>query len=227
MNERNSRVTSEARARPRTAGDAETDGVADPGAETEVADQPVGGAPPAMAADDDGAGTKAGTKTAPHGGRLSVPLLPVLAVLLVLLLAATGFLWFTRPAPSSIRTADYSQVLEAARSGVVDLTSFDYLTLDDDIAQVKKIAVGDLQKQSVDQLNTKRQQLTDSQAVVNTKVVGAGVTRADGSRGTVLLVIESTQKTKASAQPAVVRYRIQVELEKVSGRWRLSGITGR
>jgi hypothetical protein len=43
----------------------------------------------------------------------------------------------------------------------------------------------------------------------------------------VLLVIESTQKTKASTQPTVVRYRIQVELQKVNGRWLLSGVSGR
>jgi Mce-associated membrane protein len=162
-----------------------------------------------------------------HRSRLSVPLVPVLAVLFVLLLAGTAFLWFTRPQPSSVRTADYVSVLEAARSGVVDLTSFDYLTIDDDIAQIKKIAIGDLQKESVGQLNSKRQELTDQQAVVNTRVVGAAVTRADDTNGTVLLVIESTQKTKASTQPTVVRYRIQVELQKVSGRWLLSGVSGR
>lgn len=162
-----------------------------------------------------------------RGGRLSIPLVPALAVLLVLLLAATGYLWFTRPGTSSVRTGDYVQVLEAARSGVVDLTSFDYLTLDDDIAQAKKVAVGDLQTESVDQLNSQRQALTDQQAVVNTQVVGAGVTRADDSRGTVLLVIQSTQQTKAATQPTVVRYRIEVQLQKVDGRWRLSGISGR
>ena len=48
------------------------------------------------------------------------------------------FLWFTRPDTSAVRTADYVGALQAARSGVVDLTSFDYLTLDDDIAQIKR-----------------------------------------------------------------------------------------
>jgi Mce-associated membrane protein len=244
MKERNSRVTSEARARPRAGDDAETADVADSGAVSDTADQPVSeptvveeptagdaataqGADeptdeaPDVAVDDDPGAARS------RGNRLTVPLVPILGGLFVLLLAATAFLWFTRPAPSSVRTADYVQVLEAARSGVVDLTSFDYLTLDDDIAQVKKIAIGDLQKESVDQLNSKRQTLTDSQAVVNTQVVGAAVTQADDSRGTAVLVIQSTQQTKASTQPTVVRYRIQVQLQKVSGRWLLSGISGR
>jgi Mce-associated membrane protein len=163
----------------------------------------------------------------PGGARLSIPLVPVLAVLLVLLLGGAAYLWFTRPSTSSVTTADYVEVLEAARSEVVDLTSFDYQTLDDDIAQARKITVGDLQKESVAQLTDNRKQLTAQQAVVNTQVVGAGVTRADGSNGTVLLVIQSTQRTKAAAQPSIVRYRIQADLTKVDGRWLLSGITGR
>jgi hypothetical protein len=162
-----------------------------------------------------------------RGSRLSVPLVPVLAVLLLLLVGAAGWLWVTRPSPSSVGTGDYVEVLQAARSEVVDLTSFDFETLDDDIAQTKKITVGDLRDESVKQLNSSRQQLADQQAVVSTEVVSAGVTRADGSSGTVLLVLQSTQKTKASAQAQVVRYRIEAQLRKTGGRWLLSGISGR
>jgi Mce-associated membrane protein len=150
----------------------------------------------------------------------------VLGVLLVLLLAAVGFLWLTRPGGSAVRTDDYVDALQAARSGVVDMTSFDYLTLDDDIQQIRRVTVGDLRKEAVDQLDSRRQQITDSQATVNTEVVGAGVTRADSHDATVLLVIQSTQRSTASEQAQVVRYRIQVELQKNSGRWLLSGIAG-
>ena len=166
---------------------------------------------------DDGAGART---------RPSLPLVPVLVALLVLLLAGAGFLWFTRPETSSVRTDDYVDALQAARSGVVDMTSFDYLTLDDDIAQIKGVATGDLQKEAVDQLDSRRQQITDSQATVSTEVVGAGVTRATSTDATVVLVIQSTQKSAAGAQAQVVRYRIRVELQKPDGRWLLSGIAG-
>jgi Mce-associated membrane protein len=163
----------------------------------------------------------------PSSRRLSLPLVPFLAALLVLLLAGTAFLWFTRPERSSVGTTDYVQALEAARSEVVDLTSFDYVTLDEDIARIKRISLGDLQKESVDQLDKQRQQLTQAQAVVTTEVVGAGVTRASSTDATVLLVIQSTEKSAASPQAQVVRYRIEAQLKKVSGKWLLSGITGR
>jgi Mce-associated membrane protein len=151
---------------------------------------------------------------------------PVLAVLLVLLLGAVGYLWFSRPEASAIRTDDYTQVLQAARSGVVDMTSFDYLTLDDDLEQIRRVTTGDLRKEAIDQLDSRRQPITDAQAVVNTEVIGAGVTRAGSGAATVLLVIQSTQKSTASPQAQVTRYRIQVELKKMNGRWLLSGITG-
>ena len=76
------------------------------------------------------------------------------------------------------------------------------------------------------ELDDRRQQITDAEAVVNTEVVGGGVTRADASAATVLLVIQSTQESNASEQAQVVRYRIEVELEKPDGRWLLSGIKG-
>ena len=88
--------------------------------------------------------------------------------------------------------------LQAARSGIVDVTSFDYVTLDDDIEQIRDVdhrgpaaGVGRPARQQ-------RQQLTDAQAVVNTTVVGAAVGQADDDSATVFAVIQSTQKTKAS-----------------------------
>jgi Mce-associated membrane protein len=163
-------------------------------------------------------------------GRMPFALLAqALAVLLVLLLAALGYLWVTRPASSAIRVADYVGALEGARSGVVDLTSFDYLTLDDNLRQIKAVTTGDLQTESLKALNARRADITGSQAVVNTKVIegGAGVTKATAKAATVVLVIETTQKTKASSRAQVTRFRIEVQMSKVNDRWLLSGISGR
>jgi hypothetical protein len=204
------RVTSEARARER---DAE-------GAATSV--DPVDVAPDEPARGRRGSGDDGHRRR----GRLSVPLVPALLVLLALLLAGLAALWFTRPGDSAVRTGDYAEALQAARSGVVDLTSFDYLTLDDDIEQVRRVSTGDLREESVSQLEARRQEITDLQAVVNTEVVGAGVTQADGEDAAALLVIQSTQESAANPQAQIVRYRIEVTLEKDGERWLLSGIRG-
>ena len=158
--------------------------------------------------------------------RLSLPLIPTLLLLLALLVGATAYLWSTRPDASAVRTGDYVEALQAARSGVVDMTSFDHLTLDDDIEQIRRVSTGELREEAVDELDASRQQITDAQAVVNTEVVGGGVTKAGSSAATVWLVIQSTQESNQSEQAQVARYRIEVELEKPDGRWLLSGIKG-
>ena len=210
-------MTSEARTRARDEEDTVTS--VDPGAEptgATDAGEPDAGAP--------GEGTP--DAGAPRGGRISLRLVPALSILLVVLLGTVAGLWFTRQAESAISTRDYAEALQAARSGVVDLTSFDHLTLDDDIEQARRVATGDLREESVAQLDQRRQEITNLQAVVNTEVVGAGITRADGEDAMVLLVIQSTQESAASPQAQIVRYRIEVTLEKPDGRWLLSGIKG-
>lgn len=164
-----------------------------------------------------------------RGGRarISFPLVPALVVLLVLLLGAVGYLWFTRSAKSAVETAHYVQALQAARSAVVDLTSFDYLTLDDDIRQIERITTGDLRKETVDALDSKRQSITQAKATVNTEVVAAAVTEAHADSATVLLVIQSTQESAGSDKPQVTKYRVEAKLTKAGDRWLLSGIAGR
>jgi hypothetical protein len=220
-------VTSEARVRPRDEDEALAS--PDPG--------PPAGATDAVAVD--AAGTGAGMGGAPSDDLSGDPddrsdglrarrrsAVPALLVVLLLLLGAAGYLWSTRPSTSAVRTGDYAEALQAARSGIVDYTSFDYLTLDDDIEQIRRIAVGDLRDEGVAQLDERRQEIADAKAVVNTEVVGAGVTRATDRDATVLLVIQSTQESTASKQAQIVRYRIEVTLEKPADRWMLSGIQG-
>lgn len=175
-------------------------------------------APRAAGTDQDRAGRRR---------RAVLPLVPVLGVLLVLLLGGVGYLLVTRPGSSSVATGDYVDALQAARAGIVDVTSFDYLTLDDDITQIQAVTTGDLTQESVDRLNGSRQALTDAQAVVNTEVVGAAVVAADDRTASVYMVIQSTQTSSASQQAQVQRYRIEVDLTKDGGRWLLSGIQGR
>jgi Mce-associated membrane protein len=175
-----------------------------------------------------GRATDAGeTDGGPRGRRRpAVPLLPALTVLLVLLLGAVGYLWFTRPVVSAVRADAYAEALQAARSGVVDYTSFDYLTLDDDIEQIRRVAVGDLRTEGVKKLDEGRAAFTQAKFVVNTKIVGAGVTRVDGDEATALMKIQATQESSASKQAEVTSYQIEVTLKKSGDRWLLSGLKG-
>ena len=156
------------------------------------------------------------------------PVVPVLTVLLVLLLAGVGYLWFTRPATSSIRTSDYVGALEAARSGVVDLTSFDYLTLDDDL---RADQAGD-DRRPAEGVDRPAQPAAQG----HHRLPGGGEHQGRGRRGHPghhgqrhrrARHRVDDRRRKSSAQAQVVRYRIEVQLKDVDGRWLLSGITGR
>jgi Mce-associated membrane protein len=216
-----SRVTSEARERALA-----EDSVEEPVAEDAPAQADEPAEEPAVEPQDDDAAEEDAADRGSRSRSRNV-LVPVLAVLLVLLLAAAGWLYLTRPKPSSVHTADYVAVLQAARSEIVDLTSFDYLTLDEDIAKIKRITTGDLRRDTVDQLNKTRQSVTDAQAVVSTEVIAAAVTAADDEHGTVVLFIQSTQKNNTVSQAQVLQFHIEAKLTKVDGRWLLSGISGR
>lgn len=162
-----------------------------------------------------------------RGRRVAVPVVPALGLLLVLLLGLVAYLAAPRlfAEESSVRTDTYVEVLQAARANVVDLTSFDYLTIDDDIEQARRVTTGDLTEESVAGLERVRQQLVDGQAVTSTEVVGAGVTRATDDEGTVVMVIATTRQ--AAGVPAEVRRdRIEVDLQKEGDRWLLSAIRG-
>jgi hypothetical protein len=158
--------------------------------------------------------------------RRRVSAVGVLAVLLVLLLGLVGFLWTTRPDASTVRTDSYVEALQAARSGIVDMTSFDHLTIDDDIEQIRRVTTGDLRDEAVAELEERRADIVTAEAVVSTEIVGAGVTRADAEEATVMMVMQSTQSSSANPQTQIVRYRIEVQLQKEDGRWLLSSITG-
>ncbi|NEK86258.1 hypothetical protein GCU60_10870 [Blastococcus saxobsidens] len=237
---RTSRVISDARAHPPEAEDTTepVDEVAPADTGTSSADAGTSSATPAAAEEravDGGVDEETAVRdeaarsddAGRRGPRLALPLVPLLGGLLVLLLAAVAFLWFTRPGPSDIRTADYAGALQAARSGVVDVTSFDHLTIDDDIEQIRRVTVGDLRDEAVEQIDGRRQQIVETEAVVSTEVLGGGVTAADEDSATVVLLIQSSQQSNASEQAQIVKYRIQVELQRVDDQWRLSGITGR
>jgi Mce-associated membrane protein len=175
---------------------------------------------------DDAAGGEPASRG--RGGRLSIPLVPTLSVLLVLLLGAVAFLWFTRPEATTIRTDVYAQALQAARSNIVDLTSYDHLTFDDDVEQIRRVTTGDLRDETVAELEAQREVIVDGGVVVNSEVIDAGVTRATDDTATVLLFIQATQTAEGSEESQVRRYPIEVDLVKQDdGRWLLSGIRGR
>ena len=171
-----------------------------------------------------GDGRRRGARGA-RPGRL--PLVPVLAVLLVLLLAAGG-LPVVHPARGvrrphrRLRRGAAGRAFRRRRPHVVRLPDPRRRHRADPPGRHRRPARG------VGRPARRRagRRSPTLQAVVNTEVVGAGVTRADAEDATVLLVIQSTQESTASPQAAGRALPHRGELEKADDRWLLSGIKG-
>lgn len=176
--------------------------------------------------DDDGEGEKTGLRRRSLP-RIRVSLTAVVAALLVVLLGVGTWLFLTRPiAQSPIELTAFDEILSAARSGIVDVTSFDYLTLDQDIAEIDAVTTEDLHDDTIAALEDRRDQLVTDQQVSATEVIAASVTEATATRATAVIVLRARVKNLLTPQETVTRYRIEVKLMLVDGRWLLSGLTG-
>jgi Mce-associated membrane protein len=108
------------------------------------------------------------------------------------------------------------------------MASYDYLTFEDDLEQIRRVTTDDLRDESVEGLEAQRKVIVDAKVVVNTEVIDAGITRATEDTATALLFIEATQTSEGSDQTQVRRYPLEVDLEKQDdGQWLLSGMRGR
>jgi len=164
--------------------------------------------------------------------RVAIQISPtaVVAALLVVLVGVGTWLFLTRPTgpgASPIELTAFDEILSAARSGVVDVTSFDYLTLDQDLAEIDAVTTGDLRDEVRETLESRREQLITDQQVSSTEVIAASLTEASPGQATALIVLRARQKSLLTPQETVTRYRVEVILEFVDGRWLLSGLTGR
>ena len=130
-------------------------------------------------------------------------------------------------ARSPIELTAFDESLGAARSGVVDVTSVDYRSLDHNHTEIENATTGALGDEVLAALNERRDRLVADQQVSSTEVIAAALTLASPTRATALIVLRSTMTSLLTPQPTVTRYRVEVTLELIEGHWLLSGLTGR
>ncbi len=148
------------------------------------------------------------------GGRLLV----VLGALCVLLLvAAVALAVLLR----GYRTQDDARddAVRAARQSAINLTSIDYEEFDVAVDRVLEGATGDFGKEFKANSGKLKDLLLTNKVKSEGKVVDAGIVRSDRSHATVLVVIDSTVRNTTTPEGRVNTNRMQLEVEKVGGRW--------
>lgn len=179
----------------------------------------AGGAPsPAVASP-----TVAGPAVA-GAGRAPARAVALLAVLVLALAVACAVL-LTRTRSGQSAEADRADLLAAAKQEAVNLTSQDHRTVAADLRRTADGATGQL-RADLDQRRAQTEQVvTRGKVVARGSAVDAGVVARHGDSGTVLVAVDSTVTSTASATPTSRRYRFQLDLTRVGGRWLVSNLT--
>ena len=156
---------------------------------------------------------------------------PVVAVALavaIVSLAVAAAALLSRGESAADVDAVRDGALEAARERTTALTSYDYRTLEQDMARVLETATGEFE----DDYRSTTAQLAgtfrQTQAVAKATVVGAGLeeleTPTDGPvRAVVVVAVDQVITTKGAA-PRTERNRLRMELVRPESTWLVSSV---
>ena len=145
----------------------------------------------------------------------------LLAGLLLLLsaLIAADVLVGQRLAEARAEQAVRENVLQAARQQVVNFTTMDYRSFDQDAQRLLAASAGDLAEQYSAGLPQVKDLVTKNKTVSKGKVLEAGIVTVDPDSARVLVVADAEVSNVASKQPTPRHYRLQLDLVHRDGRW--------
>ena len=162
--------------------------------------------------------------TQPAGVARRSRLPQLLLGLLVIALATASLLLWAGSRSANAAAATRADVLAAARQEAVNLTSQDYRTVDADLRRMADGATGQL-RDDLDQRSTAAKQVVvKNRAVARGVAVEAGLVVLHDGSATALVAVDSTVTTGGTAS-ASRRYRFQLDLARVGGRWLVSNLT--
>lgn len=178
-----------------------------------------------VTAPDTSAGLPAPETLPPRGGPAPAPrgsfrsrLLLVLAGLCVLLAVAAVVLGVQLRGYAQTQDAR-DDALRAARQSALNLTSIDAEQFDVAVQRVLDGATGDFRREFEDNSDNLEKLLADNEVSAEGNVLEAGLVRSDRSNASALVVVDSTVRNTATPNGRVNTYRMQIEVQRVDGRW--------
>jgi Mce-associated membrane protein len=140
----------------------------------------------------------------------------VIAALLVVALAATGYAGYTWY-DAHERRQDRTAVLATARQFAVDFVSINAATVDQDLARVAVGATGDFGDEFQAGMPTVRTSVLENKVESAGTALRAGLVSADGDSAVVLVAVDATVRNVKSPDGRVSHYRIQLDLVREGG----------
>lgn len=117
------------------------------------------------------------------------------------------------------REDDRQDALRAARQSALNLTSIDYEQFDEAVERVLEGATGDFREEFEQNSGDLEALLLENEVQSEGTVVEAGIVRSDASNATVLVVVDSTVRNTEVPDGRTNTNRMQLEVEKIDGRW--------
>jgi Mce-associated membrane protein len=164
--------------------------------------------------------TAASTETG--GGRAALAARLLSGLLVALLVAAAVLGWQVR-GQRSVEQAR-REALQVAQSTAVAVLSYDHRRLAQDIAEAEELSTGQFLEQYRAATSGLVDQAEAGQVVVTASVQAASVQTAEGDRVEVLLFVDQTTRRLGLEEPRTDQNRVRLTLERVNGRWLLSGL---
>jgi Mce-associated membrane protein len=153
---------------------------------------------------------------------VAVAALCIPAAIGVVLLAA-------KASGASEREGARHQALQVAAGIARDILSYDYRTIDHDIAQARAQTTGTFAQQYGAASTELRSEAVATHAIVQARVRDTGVVTASGTRVVVLVFADqvSVTRTSAATMPTtrLIPSAVQMTLIDVGGRWRVSALS--
>lgn len=179
-------------------------------------EQSSAGATPSSGQDESATGTSAADVA--RRRRAVLWALVALSVLLAAAAIALGILLRGYAQEQDARQA----AVQAARQSALNLTTIDYEDFDAAVARVLEGATGRFSEEYESNSGKLKDLLLENEVKSEGKVIEAGIVRSDRTNATVLVVVDSTVRNTETPEGRVNTNRMQLEVEKVDGRWRTS-----
>jgi hypothetical protein len=157
-------------------------------------------------------------------GRRAVVVFAVLGLVLAALAVTAGFLARDTYAADR-RESDIRSAQTVARRVVTNFYSISYQTFDQDAQRVYADLSDKFRQQAVQQLgSTWKQTVVGNRLLSKATVSASGVINISDKSAEVLVTVRRTSQSAQVKQPVSSWQSAQVQLAKVGGRWRVSGM---
>ena len=175
---------------------------------------------------DAGEPTTASTPAPTRPGRSRMTLAALVAAALCVPAAAAVVILGLRDRTAEATDDARAAAVTAARSDVEDLLSYDYRSLDEDMARAKTESTGVFAAQYAQTAQRLAQEAKATHAIVQATASNPGVVSATEDQVVVLLFVDqaSVKLLTGATSPTtrIDQSRVQVTMTKVGGRWLVS-----